>query len=80
VKPALPYLDIVRALRERTDLPIACFNVSGEYSLVKAAAANGWIDGEAVSLEMLLSMKRAGADIVITYFARDLAQRLPSRA
>ena len=80
VKPALPYLDIVRALRDRTDLPIACFNVSGEYSLVKAAAANGWIDGEAVALEMLLSMKRAGADIVITYFARDLAPRLPSRA
>jgi len=79
VKPALPYLDIVRALRDRTDVPIACFNVSGEYSLVKAAAANGWIDGDAVALEMLLSMKRAGADIVITYFARDLAPRLPSR-
>jgi porphobilinogen synthase len=79
VKPALAYLDVIRALRERSDLPIACFNVSGEYSLVKAAAARGWIDGDATALEMLLSMKRAGADIVITYFARDLAPRLPSR-
>jgi porphobilinogen synthase len=77
VKPALAYLDVVRALRERTDLPIACFNVSGEYSLVKAAAASGWIDGDAMALEMLTSMRRAGADIVISYFAREIAPRLP---
>lgn len=78
VKPALAYLDVVRALRERFDLPIACYNVSGEFSMVKAAAARGWIDEAAIAKEMLLSMKRAGADIIISYFARDLAPSLPS--
>ncbi|MEQ1504144.1 MAG: porphobilinogen synthase [Myxococcota bacterium] len=78
VKPALAYLDVVRALRDRFDLPIACYNVSGEYAMVKAAADRGWIDGVAIAREMLLSMKRAGADVIISYFARDLAPSLPS--
>jgi porphobilinogen synthase len=78
VKPALAYLDIVRTLKDRFDLPVACYNVSGEYSMVKAAAARGWIDEQAIAREMLLSMKRAGADVIITYFARDLAVSLPS--
>lgn len=76
VKPALAYLDVVRLLRDSFDLPVACYNVSGEYSMVKAAAARGWIDETALALEKLLSMKRAGADILITYFARDLAPEL----
>ena len=78
VKPALAYLDVVRALRDRYEVPIACYNVSGEYAMVKAAAANGWIDGEAIARESLLSMKRAGADVIISYFARDLGAKLPS--
>lgn len=76
VKPALAYLDVVRAVRESFDLPVACYNVSGEYAMVKAAAARGWIDERAVRREMLLSMKRAGADIILTYFARDIAREL----
>lgn len=79
VKPALAYLDIVRSVRESFDLPVACYNVSGEYAMVKAAAQRGWIDGDAVALEMLLSMKRAGADLILTYFARDLGKRLPRK-
>ncbi len=71
VKPALPYLDVVRAVRETTDLPLAAYNVSGEYSAVKAAAAKGWLDESGVVRENLLAIKRAGADIVITYHARD---------
>lgn len=78
VKPALSYLDIIRQVRDASDLPIACYNVSGEYAMVKAAAANGWIDETAVRREMLLSMKRAGADIILTYFARDIAPELGS--
>lgn len=73
VKPALSYLDIIRDLRNNFDKPIACYNVSGEYAMVKAAAKKGWIDGEKVMLESLLSMKRAGADIIITYFAKEVA-------
>ncbi len=73
VKPALSYLDVIRNVRERFDLPVAAYNVSGEYAMVRAAAEKGWIDGDAVALESLLSMKRAGADIILTYFARDLA-------
>lgn len=80
VKPALAYLDVIRAVKESFDLPVAAYNVSGEYAMVKAAAANGWIDEKAVSREMLLSMKRAGADIILTYFARDLGPHLPSIA
>ncbi|MCB9675313.1 MAG: porphobilinogen synthase [Alphaproteobacteria bacterium] len=79
VKPALSYLDIIRTVRDRFDVPIAAYNVSGEYAMVKAAAANGWIDGDAVAKEMLLSMKRAGTDLILTYFARDLAPSLPSK-
>ncbi|MHB8229646.1 MAG: porphobilinogen synthase [Vulcanimicrobiaceae bacterium] len=75
VKPGLPYLDIVRAARDRFDVPIAVYNVSGEYSMVKAAAANGWIDEERAVDEMLTSFVRAGADIVITYFAKEYAAR-----
>ncbi len=71
VKPALPYLDVIRAVREITDLPLAAYNVSGEYSAVKAAALNGWLDEAAVVRENLLSIRRAGADQIITYHARD---------
>lgn len=76
VKPALPYLDIIRGVRERFDLPIAAYQVSGEYAMIKAAARLGWIDEERVALESLTSIKRAGADIILTYYARELANRL----
>ncbi|MFW5967112.1 MAG: porphobilinogen synthase, partial [Persicimonas sp.] len=76
VKPALAYLDVVQKVRERFDLPVACYNVSGEYAMVRAAAEKGWVDGEEVALEMLTSMKRAGADIILSYFARDVAEQL----
>ncbi len=76
VKPALPYLDIIRAARERFDLPLAAYNVSGEYAMIKAAAQRGWLDERAVALEALLSIKRAGADMIITYFALDAARWL----
>lgn len=76
VKPALSYLDIIRDLKNNYDRPIACYNVSGEYAMVKAAAEKGWIDGERVMMESLLSMKRAGADIIITYFAKEAAKIL----
>ena len=76
VKPALAYLDIVRAARDRFDLPIATYNVSGEYAMVKAAAANGWIDEKRIVMENLTAMKRAGADIIITYHALDAAKWL----
>lgn len=76
VKPALSYLDIVRDLKNNFDRPIACYNVSGEYAMIKAAAEKGWIDGEKVMMESLLSMKRAGADIIITYFAKEVARLL----
>jgi porphobilinogen synthase len=75
VKPALPYLDIVRAARERFDVPIAVYNVSGEYAMLQAAAANGWLEGERAIDEILTSFVRAGADIVITYFAKEYAKR-----
>lgn len=77
VKPALAYLDIVQNVRARFDVPVAAYNVSGEYAMVKAAAQKGWVDGNAVALESLLSMKRAGAEIILTYFARDIALLLP---
>ncbi|WP_337019678.1 porphobilinogen synthase [Oceanobacillus massiliensis] len=73
VKPALSYLDIVREVRDNFNLPIVAYNVSGEYSMVKAAAQNGWIDEKALVMEKLTSMKRAGADLIITYFAKDAA-------
>lgn len=76
VKPALSYLDIIRDLREACDLPLAAYNVSGEYAMLKAAAAKGWIDGEKVMLEKLISMKRAGASIILTYHAKEAARLL----
>lgn len=78
VKPALSYLDIIRDLKNTYNLPVACYNVSGEYSMIKAAAQNGWIDGNLVMMETLLSMKRAGADIIITYFAKEAARIIHS--
>jgi porphobilinogen synthase len=76
VKPALAYLDVVRAVRERTELPLVAYNVSGEYAMVKAAAERGWIDERRVVLETLLGMRRAGADAIITYHAKDVARWL----
>jgi porphobilinogen synthase len=76
VKPALAYLDVIRAVRERSDLPIAAYNVSGEYAMVKAAAARGWVDGEALAREILTGIKRAGADMILTYHAAELARTL----
>lgn len=76
VKPALPYLDIVRDVRERTDLPVAAYNVSGEYAMLQAAAEKGWLDLEEVTMESLLSIKRAGADLILTYFAEEVASGL----
>ena len=79
VKPALPYLDIICRIREEIDLPIAAYNVSGEYAMVKAAEKMGWIDGKKVMMETLTSIKRAGADMILTYFAVDAAKELSSR-
>lgn len=79
VKPALSYLDIIRDVKNNFDRPVACYNVSGEYAMIKAAAEKGWIDGDRVMMESLLSMKRAGADIIITYFAKDVAKLLLKR-
>ena len=73
VKPAMAYLDIVRAAAEISPVPVAAYQVSGEYSMISAAAANGWIDGRAAALETLTSIRRAGADIVLTYWAADAA-------
>jgi porphobilinogen synthase len=73
VKPALAYLDVVRAVREQTNLPLLAYNVSGEYSMVKAAAQLGWIDERRIVLEALAGMRRAGADAIITYHAKDVA-------
>ncbi|MEA2572274.1 MAG: porphobilinogen synthase [Acidobacteriota bacterium] len=77
VKPALSYLDIIRGARERVGLPVAAYNVSGEYSMIKAAAERGWIDGNRVMNEVLTSIKRAGADLIITYFAMEFATQRP---
>jgi len=79
IKPALPYLDIICRIREEIDLPIAAYNVSGEYAMVKAAEKMGWIDGKKVMMETLTSIKRAGADMILTYFAVDAAKELSSR-
>ncbi len=76
VKPALAYLDILRDLKERFNLPLVAYNVSGEYSMIKAAASKGWIDGERVMMETLTGMKRAGADLIITYHAKEAAKLL----
>ena len=76
VKPAMTYLDILGDLRREVDVPLCAYHVSGEYSMVKAAAANGWIDGDAVALEQLTAIRRAGADFILTYFAREVAEAL----
>jgi len=76
VKPALPYLDVIRAVREAVDVPLAAYQVSGEYAMIKAAAQRGWCDERAVMLETLLSIRRAGADVILTYFARAAAECL----
>jgi porphobilinogen synthase len=76
VKPAMSYLDILSRVRAEVDVPVAAYHVSGEYAMIKAAAANGWIDGEAIALEQLTAIKRAGADIILTYLAREIAQVL----
>ena len=78
VKPGLPYLDIIRDLRNEFDLPIAAYNVSGEYSMIKAAARNGWIDEDRVIMETMISFKRAGADLILTYHAKEVARLLKS--
>ena len=79
VKPAVPYLDIVRQIRDRFDLPLAAYHVSGEYAMIKAAAERGWIDEERVMLETLLCIRRAGADLVLTYYAKDAAAALTGK-
>ena len=76
VKPAMTYLDVVSDLRRELDVPLCAYHVSGEYAMIKAAAANGWIDGEVVALEQLLAVRRAGADFVLTYFAKEIAEVL----
>lgn len=76
VKPALAYLDVISAVRAAVDVPVAAYHVSGEYAMIKAAAANGWIDGDAVALEHLGAIKRAGADVILTYLAREVAEVL----
>jgi porphobilinogen synthase len=76
VKPALAYLDVIRAVRQRFDLPVAAYNVSGEYAMVHAAAKAGWLDGRRAMLEILTSIKRAGADVILTYHAKEAARAL----
>ena len=75
-KPALAYLDVVRRVRDAVDVPVAAYNISGEYAMVEAAAANGWIDREAAILDTLTSIRRAGADVVLTYWASEAARLL----
>lgn len=76
VKPALAYLDVIYRVKEQFGYPVAAYNVSGEYSMIKAAGINGWIDEERIMLEVLLSIRRAGADMILTYFAKQLARAL----
>ena len=73
IKPALSYLDIIREVKNHTHLPVTAYNVSGEYAMIKAAAQNGWVDGERTMMEVLTSIKRAGADAILTYFAKEAA-------
>ena len=79
IKPALAYLDVLRAAKERFDTPVAAYNVSGEYAMVKAAAENEWIDGRRITLEILTSIKRAGADTILSYHAKEVAGWLDSQ-
>lgn len=76
IKPALPYLDLVARARARFDAPLAAYQVSGEYAMIKAAAANGWLDERRAAMESLLAIRRAGADMILTYFAKDAARWL----
>ena len=76
VKPGMPYLDVVRMVKDNVDVPVAAYQVSGEYAMIQAAAANGWLDRDRVVLESLLAFKRAGADMVLTYFAPHAARLL----
>jgi len=76
VKPGLPYLDIVRAVKESVHVPVSVYNVSGEYAMIKAAAKNGWLNEEDAMMEALIAFKRAGADLIATYFAKDAARLL----
>src|SRR5690606_14180765 len=76
VKPAFSYLDVIKTLKDHFHIPVSAYNVSGEYAMIKAAHQNGWIDGEKAMMEMLISMKRAGADIILTYFAKEAARVL----
>jgi porphobilinogen synthase len=80
VKPAGPYLDVVRRVRERFDLPLAAYQVSGEYAMLKAAAERGWLDERRAALESLVGIRRAGADLVITYYAKEVARWLRDRS
>jgi porphobilinogen synthase len=73
VKPALPYLDVIRAVRDQVELPVAAYQVSGEYSMLKAAGANGWLDERTAALEALTAIRRAGADVIFTYYAKEAA-------
>ncbi len=79
VKPALAYLDVICRVRQEFDLPVAAYNVSGEYAMIKAAEQLGWLDGTRVMMESLTAIKRAGADMILTYFAMDAARELQSR-
>jgi porphobilinogen synthase len=79
VKPALAYLDVIRQVRDLVDVPVAAYNISGEYAMIEAAAANGWIDRERAILETLTSIRRAGADIILTYWAAEAVHLLHSR-
>jgi porphobilinogen synthase len=76
VKPGMPYLDVLRDLRESVDLPLAAYQVSGEYAMIKAAARNGWLDERAAMMESLFALRRAGADLILTYFAVEAARAL----
>jgi porphobilinogen synthase len=78
VKPALAYLDVIRSVRESCHLPVVAYNVSGEYAMVKAAASHGWLDEQKIALEILTAIKRAGADLIVTYHAKDAAKWLPA--
>jgi porphobilinogen synthase len=80
VKPAGPYLDVIHRVKEETGYPVAAYQVSGEYAMIKAAAERGWIDGDRVMMESVIGIRRAGADVIITYFAMDIARALTATA
>jgi porphobilinogen synthase len=80
VKPALPYLDVIRRVKDRFGVPVAAYNVSGEFAMIKAAGQLGWMDAERAALESLIAIRRAGADVILTYFAGELSPRLSEMA